>query len=81
MLIGERIWIEIKFKVRASGFGKCTEINLIYWIEVSMNAKGGVSWHCSVSIDVNRAMVLLVICRCVGCFTCLSCYLAMRQLG
>lgn len=36
-------------------------------MEVEINAKGGVSWHCSVCFDVNRLKVLLIICMCDDC--------------
>jgi len=40
------------------------EINLTYWMEVDVNAKGEVFRHCSVGIDVNRLETMLIICMC-----------------
>jgi len=62
---GERIWIGTSFRVATSYFGECMDITLKCWIKVDINVKGGVYWHCSVGIDVNRALVLFIICLCL----------------
>ena len=65
MLKGVRFWIvEINFTTAALEL-ECVRRSTLavrVQVEVDINAKGGACWNCSVGIDVNMVIMLIVIC-------------------